>query len=81
MILEYCQKAIEKAQYKKLEDDSWFAEIPGFNGVWANGESVEGCRKELISVLEEWLVLKLRDRDPIPEIEGHKIEITEQAVA
>ena len=26
MILEYCEKAIEKAEYKKLEDGTWFAE-------------------------------------------------------
>lgn len=81
MILEYCQKAMDRAEYRRLEDDSWFAEIPGFKGVWANAESVEQCRKELISVLEEWLILRLRDRDPIPEIEGCKIEITEHAVA
>jgi hypothetical protein len=29
MIIEYCQKALEKAEYKKLEDGTWFAEIPG----------------------------------------------------
>jgi predicted RNase H-like HicB family nuclease len=81
MILEYCQKALEKAEYKKLEDGTWFAEIPGFEGVWANGNTVEESRKELISVLEEWLVLKLRDRDPIPEIDGLKVEITEAGVA
>jgi predicted RNase H-like HicB family nuclease len=49
--------------------------------VWANGNTVEESRKELISVLEEWLVLKLRDRDPIPEIDGLKVEITEAGVA
>jgi predicted RNase H-like HicB family nuclease len=32
MILEYCEKAIEKAEYKKLEDGTWFAEIPDFQG-------------------------------------------------
>jgi len=66
MITEYCQKALKKAQYRKLDDGSWFAEIPGFPGVWANSKSVEGCRLELIDVLEEWLILKLRDRDRIP---------------
>jgi predicted RNase H-like HicB family nuclease len=53
MIFEYCQKAIEKAEYKKLGDGTWCAEVPGFRGVWANAETVEDCRKELISVLEE----------------------------
>ena len=67
MIIEYCQKAIEKAQYRNLDDGTWFAEIPGFQGVWANGGTVESCRKELITVLEEWLILKLRDRNPVPE--------------
>jgi predicted RNase H-like HicB family nuclease len=62
MILEYRDKAIEKAEYKKLEDGTWFAEIPGFQGVWANSSTVEGCRKELITVLEEWLILKLKDQ-------------------
>jgi len=37
--------------------------------------------KELITVLEEWIILKLRDKDPIPEVDGLKIEIKELAVA
>ena len=81
MILEYCQRALNLAGYKKLEDGTWFAEIPGFRGVWANGKTVEESRKELFSVLEEWIILKLRDRDPIPEVDGFRVEITEQAVA
>jgi predicted RNase H-like HicB family nuclease len=81
MIFEYCQKVIEKGEYKKLEDGTWFAEIPGFKGVWANGKTVEECRKELITVLEEWIILKLRDRDSIPEVGGFRLEITELAVA
>ena len=57
MLGEYIQGAIEDAEYKQLEDGSWFAEIPGFDGVWANGKSIEECRKELIEVLEEWIIL------------------------
>ena len=81
MLLEYTQKALEKAQYKKLDDGTWFAEIPGFEGVWANANTVENCRTELLEVLEEWLILKLRDNDPIPEIEGVSLKIKEVAVA
>ena len=75
------QKALEKAEYKKLDDRTWFAEIPGFEGVWANGNTVEECRTELLEVLEEWLILKLRDSDPIPEVEGVSLKIKELAVA
>jgi predicted RNase H-like HicB family nuclease len=81
MLTEYIQKALEKAHYKFLEDGTWFAEIPGFQGVWANATTVEECRHELTEVLEEWLVLKIRDRDPIPEIEGVSIRIKEVAAA
>ena len=61
MLTEYIQKALENAQYKKLDNSTWFAEIPGFQGVWANAKTVEGCRHELQEVLEEWLMLKIRD--------------------
>ncbi|MGI8784448.1 MAG: type II toxin-antitoxin system HicB family antitoxin [Acidobacteriota bacterium] len=49
----------------------------GSKGVWANGPTVEACRRELVEVVEEWLILKLRDNDPIPPIEGIEIKITE----
>jgi predicted RNase H-like HicB family nuclease len=81
MIFEYCQKAIERAEYKKLDDGTWFSEIPGFKGVWANAGTVEDCRKELITVLEEWIVLKLRDGELVPEVDGLRIEISRVAVA
>lgn len=81
MLFEYVQKAIEKAAYKKLDDGTWFADIPGFAGVWANGKTVEACRKELWTVLEEWLILKLRDREPVPKISGVTVRIKEVEVA
>jgi len=81
MLFEYIQKALEKAQYKILEDETWFAEIPGFEGVWANAKTVEECRHELMEVLEEWLILKIRDRDPIPVMEGVDIRVKEVAAA
>jgi len=79
MLNQYIQKALERAEYKRLDDQTWFAEIPGFIGVWANAATVEICRKELVEVLEEWVLLKLKDNDPIPVIEGIKIEIGEVA--
>ena len=34
MLFEYIQGALESAEYKKLDDGTWFAEISGFEGVW-----------------------------------------------
>jgi predicted RNase H-like HicB family nuclease len=81
MLTEYISAALRKALYKVLEDGSWFAEIPGFEGVWANGATVEECRQELQEVLEEWLILKIRDKDVIPSIGDLEIRIREEAAA
>jgi predicted RNase H-like HicB family nuclease len=81
MLTEYISAALRKALYKMLEDGSWFAEIPGFEGVWANGATVEQCRQELQEVLEEWLILKIRDKDVIPSIGDLQIRIREEAAA
>lgn len=81
MLFEYIQGALEKAEYKKLDDGSWFAEIPGFEGVWANSRTVEECRKELMEVLEEWLILKVRDGEQVPEVKGLEIKIKEVSAA
>ncbi|MEE8329035.1 MAG: type II toxin-antitoxin system HicB family antitoxin [Thermodesulfovibrionia bacterium] len=81
MLAAYIQGALEDAEYKKLEDGTWFAEIPGFDGIWANGNTVEECRKELVEVLEEWLILKIRDKDPIPRLKGIEISIKKVATA
>lgn len=80
MLRNYIEAAIKKAEYKKLEDDSWFGEIPGFQGVWANASTIEECRSELIEVLEEWLLLKIKDNDLIPTIDNINISIRKVAV-
>ena len=66
MLTHYIQKQLEKAHYKILEDGSYWGEIPGLNGVWADGSNLEACREMLQEVLEEWLILKLKDGDKIP---------------
>jgi len=80
MLQNYINGAIKKAEYKKLEDNTWFGEIPGFQGVWANAASVEECRSELIEVLEEWLMLKIKDNDPVPEVDGINISVKKVVV-
>jgi predicted RNase H-like HicB family nuclease len=79
MFIEYVQAALGKAEYKRLDDGSWFGEIPGFEGVWANSKTIEECRRELVEVLDEWLILKVRDRDVIPKIDNFEIRIKESA--
>ena len=60
MLTEYIEKKLKIAKYKLLKDGSYFGEIPGLKGVWANAKNLEACRKELQEVLEDWLLLKVR---------------------
>ena len=69
MIREYISKAMTGAQYKTLSDDgSWYGEIPGFQGVWANCDTLEECRVELEEVLEEWLLFSISRNLDVPVV-------------
>jgi len=70
-LTQYCKAALERAHFEQLDDETWYAEIPGFAGVWANEPTQELCRQVLGEVLEEWLALKLEDADDdIPVLAG-----------
>ncbi len=61
MLRDYIRAAMGKAHYEILSDDgAIYGEIPGFQGVWANASTLEGCRHELEEVLEEWILLRLK---------------------
>lgn len=65
---------MKKAHYELLVDGGFYGSIPVCPGVWASSSTLEGCREELQEVLEEWLVLKLQDRDVIPTIDGIQLK-------
>jgi len=60
MIIEYIDEAMRRASYKILEDGSYYGWIEELAGVWASGSTLEECRRELHSVLEDWLLLGLK---------------------
>ena len=66
MLTEYVQNKMERAEYKILRDGTYFGAIPSLQGVWANAKTLEGCRKELREVLEDWLLLKISSREKVP---------------
>ncbi len=70
MLTAYIRAAMQMAQYKILDDGRYFGEITGFQGVWASEDTLEECRRVLQEVLEEWLLLQLRDNEEVPELEG-----------
>ena len=75
MLSEYIEKKLAIARYKLLADGTYFGEITGLSGVWAEAKSLEQCRKQLQDVLEEWLLLKVRNREQVP---GFKLKIDQR---
>ncbi len=75
MITEYIQAALGKARYEIIKDEEpYYGEVSELGGVWANGRTLEECRKNLAEVIDGWIVVKLRKGLPIPPIGGCKIE-------
>ena len=66
MLTEYIEKKLREARYKILKNRTYLGEIPGLRGVWANAKSLEDCRKKLQEVLEDWLLLKVHDKERVP---------------
>lgn len=77
MLTSYIREAMRLAEYEKLEDNTYYGEIPGFNGVWANADSLDACREELQSALEDWLLLGLRMRHELPVVAGINLMLAE----
>jgi len=70
MLTEFITSKLQKARYKQLEDGTYYGEIPGLRGVWANAKNLEDCRTELKEVLEDWLLLKVRDGEKVQGLEA-----------
>jgi predicted RNase H-like HicB family nuclease len=70
MLTSYIYAAMRLAKYEILEDGTYYGEIPGFEGVWANAALLDACREELQSTLEDWLILGLRMRHVLPVVAG-----------
>lgn len=71
MLTEYIQAAMHQAKYEILEEDvTFYGFIPECQGVWANEETLEDCRNELQSVLEDWILVRISDRLPLPVVDG-----------
>ena len=80
MLTKYIQAAMRKAKYEILPDDgSFYGEIPGFDGVYANADQLEKCREELEEILEEWILLRISHSLPLPVLEGIDLTIKEMA--
>ncbi|NAT10605.1 HicB family protein [ANME-1 cluster archaeon AG-394-G06] len=69
MITEYIEAALSKAKYEIIEDEEpYYGDVPELEGVWATGKTLEECRKNLVEVIDGWILVRLRKGLPIPPI-------------
>ena len=80
MLTAYIRAAMSKARYEILPDDgTYYGEVPGFEGVYANAATLEACRDELESTLEDWILFRVSRNLPLPEAGGVRLEVAEVA--
>lgn len=76
MLRDYMRAAMHRARYEILPDEgTFYGEIPGFDGVYSEGATLEACRDELEEVLEEWIFFRISRGLVLPELEGIELRI------
>lgn len=82
MLLRYIQSALERAHYELIQDEEpYYGEIPGLDGVWATGRTLEECRLNLSEALGDWLLFSIAKGLPIPPLEDVFIRLPEKVFA
>ena len=76
MIAEYIAEALKRATFEVIKNDEpYYAEIPGIQGVWATGKTLAECKEQLKEILDEWLILSFKKNLPIPPLNGIDLNI------
>jgi len=79
MLTEYLRAGMERAHYEMIEDEEpFYGEIPGIEGVWATGKTLEACRERLAAALEDWVLFSVSQGYEIPPLGETKIVIPQR---
>ena len=70
VLSDYVAEALAQAVFEKLEDGSYAGRIPSCAGAVAFGTTLRECENELRSTLEDWILVGLQLKHPLPVIEG-----------
>jgi len=76
MIRQYVEAALRRARYDKLEDGTFYAEVPRLRGVIATGQTLEECRNQLAEVVEEWVLVRVARGLSIPPLGRIEVKVS-----
>jgi hypothetical protein len=75
MISRYLDQALHRARYELVDGTLFCATVPGLRGVIATGSALEACRDQLAAVVEEWVLVRVSRKLPVPRLGGVTIEV------
>jgi len=70
ILTDYVNQALAQAVYDKLEDGTFTGRIPPCTGVIAFSATLQECEIELRSTLQDWVLVGLKLKHPLPVIGG-----------
>jgi len=76
MIRQYVDAALRNARYEKLEDGTFYGEVPKLRGVLAVGPNLEACRNQIAEVVEEWVLVRVAKGLPVPPLGKFEVRVT-----
>lgn len=80
MIVEYLKAALERATYEMIDDEEpFYGEIDGVEGVWATGKTLEACRRNLSQALEDWILFSIHRGATLPVLGDVALELPRKA--
>jgi predicted RNase H-like HicB family nuclease len=69
--LEYMEAAMSRARYEEMPEGTYYASIPGFDGLWATGATQEETREELYQTLDGWIYVHVTvGKNHPPNLDG-----------
>jgi hypothetical protein len=68
ILTDYVQEMMSLATYDKLDDGSFAGRTSQCQGVIAFASSLHECENELRSTLEDWILVGLKLKHPLPVI-------------
>ena len=66
-ITQYIENLLRKAEYEyDKETKSWCASVKELPGTYAQADTVEEARSQLAEVIEDYILVSLRERQTLP---------------
>ena len=79
MLDAYIEAAVQRSECEFLDGDGvFYCIVPGLQGVWTAGPSIDDCVRELREGLVSWIQLGIEMGHPIPVLDG--LELTAASV-